>query len=143
MFVLRARSPREFDYELLWGMLGVVLLVAAWTWPLWRETFSSACPMKSLFGIPCMLCGGTRAMHALTHGNIAEAVAMNPLVAVFSMALTAYAPYALAVALWPGAKRLRLARDAGIVRSRRDVAIRVGAACLLAANWAYLILSGR
>lgn len=37
------------------------------------------CGFKVLTGLPCPLCGGTRAAHALLHGDISHAAYLNPL----------------------------------------------------------------
>jgi hypothetical protein len=36
------------------------------------------CPLRALTGLLCPLCGGLRATHALLHGRVFEAVALNP-----------------------------------------------------------------
>ncbi len=40
------------------------------------------CGFRALTGIPCPLCFGTRAAFALSQGDILDALALNPLVAV-------------------------------------------------------------
>ena len=47
-----------------------------------------SCPLRALTGLLCPLCGGLRAAHALLHGRVVEAVALNPFLFV-------------AAALWP------------------------------------------
>jgi hypothetical protein len=37
------------------------------------------CPLFALTGLYCPGCGGTRAVYDLAHGDIASAIAMNPL----------------------------------------------------------------
>jgi hypothetical protein len=37
------------------------------------------CGMRTLTGLPCPLCGGTRALLALSHGHPIEALLLNPL----------------------------------------------------------------
>jgi len=38
------------------------------------------CPVLALTGVPCPGCGGLRALHALTRGDVPAALALNPLV---------------------------------------------------------------
>ncbi len=38
------------------------------------------CPLRATTGLLCPLCGGTRAVHALTHGDGVQAMGLNPLV---------------------------------------------------------------
>lgn len=40
------------------------------------------CPVFALTGLFCPGCGSTRAMHALLHGDVSRALAMNPLMVV-------------------------------------------------------------
>lgn len=42
------------------------------------------CPIHAYTGLFCPGCGATRAMHALVHGDVLQAMAMNP---VFTLAL--------------------------------------------------------
>lgn len=39
-----------------------------------------ACGLRTLTGIPCLACGGTRCMMALSHGQLLTAIKFNPLV---------------------------------------------------------------
>ncbi|MCH9816055.1 MAG: DUF2752 domain-containing protein [Actinomycetia bacterium] len=41
-----------------------------------------ACPLLSLTGLDCPLCGGSRAIHELTRGDVAQAIDHNLLVVV-------------------------------------------------------------
>jgi hypothetical protein len=36
------------------------------------------CPLRTLTGIPCPLCGSTRGVVAAMHGHLAHAVSLNP-----------------------------------------------------------------
>jgi Protein of unknown function (DUF2752) len=46
------------------------------------------CPLRMATGLLCPFCGGTRAVHAMTHGDWGQALGLNPL-------LTLLAPVAL------------------------------------------------
>src|SRR5438132_399412 len=45
----------------------------------WNLPFMK-CAFKSATGLPCVTCGGTRALRALSRGEFAEAFWLNPLV---------------------------------------------------------------
>jgi hypothetical protein len=45
----------------------------------WQFPFMK-CAFKSATGLPCVTCGGTRALRALSRGEVAEAFWLNPLV---------------------------------------------------------------
>jgi hypothetical protein len=65
------------------------------------------CPIRAWTGLSCAGCGGTRALHALLHGDVGRAWAFNPLATVlmplgalwflWRPALPARAPAAVAV----------------------------------------------
>jgi hypothetical protein len=44
-----------------------------------RERSFSVCIFKNITGIPCPACGSTRATICLLHGNVKEALLLNPL----------------------------------------------------------------
>lgn len=44
--------------------------------------FYPPCPFRLLTGLLCPGCGGTRALHALLHGDVAAAFAFNPMLFV-------------------------------------------------------------
>lgn len=49
------------------------------------------CPLRATTGLLCPMCGGLRAVHALTHGEWASAWLLNPvLVALLPLALGAW-----------------------------------------------------
>ncbi len=43
------------------------------------HTAVTLCPVKNLTGYPCPSCGSSRAIDAFLHGNIWEAILINPL----------------------------------------------------------------
>ena len=124
-------------HEAIWAPLVVLALGAARFLPLDRLP-GLTCPFHVLTGVPCPTCGGTRALTALAHLDVAGALAMNPLVALAGIGGMVYAAHAAGVALG----RRRPWRPA--VRSRRaENLLRLAAAALLAGNWIYLIAAGR
>lgn len=48
---------------------------------------SYKCPIKSLTGFDCPGCGGQRAMHAMLHFRVREAVAYNPFLVIVTLYL--------------------------------------------------------
>ena len=65
-----------------------------------------ACPFHAVTGLYCPGCGSTRALHALVHGDVATALAMNPLL-VISLPLLAWMALDAAGLRLPGATRMR------------------------------------
>ena len=78
------------------------------------------CPFHALTGWECPACGGQRALHALLHGRLGEAVQFN-------LFLVVSVPYFLAVA-WTSLDRGRVAGA-----SAADRAAPLGGLCLLRA----------
>jgi len=68
---IEARNARGLRFVAV-GMFG-----AAAAWPLLPHT-PTVCPLRSLTGIPCPLCGMTRACVALVHGHLGTSLAFNP-----------------------------------------------------------------
>ena len=54
------------------GLVGV-----AAAWPLLPHP-PIACPLRAITGLPCPLCGMTRACVAAVHGHLAQSLAFNP-----------------------------------------------------------------
>jgi len=54
------------------------LLGAAAVWPLLPAHPPLACPLRATTGIPCPLCGMTRACVAAVHGHLGASLAFNP-----------------------------------------------------------------
>lgn len=96
----------------------------------------SMCALKFATGCPCPTCGTTRAFGRLFAGDVAGAIAMNPLAtaAVFLVALWGLAD----LVLLPWGRVLSVSLSAGSARLARW-----GAVALVLSNWIYLIAVGR
>ena len=82
----------------------VVLPVGLW----WLRQFPSAlspCLMRTVWGVPCPTCGGTRAVLAMSQGRLLDAIATNPLITISTLALLAWAVGGLAATLVPRWRR--------------------------------------
>lgn len=125
-------SAREL--ALAWGLgaLGVLAVVP------WLESLAAlvpGCGWRALTGLPCPTCGSTRAALALSDGNVAGALAHNPL-AVAGLALFVIGGVGAGLAALTRAPLPR-----GIHRpGGRTVA--VGLAVLVVLQWAYLLWRG-
>lgn len=76
---IKPGNQRLLGVSLLFGAAGLVLL----------RVFDPAtsgvfppCPVRYLTGFYCPGCGSLRAMHALLHGDLLTALAMNPLMMI-------------------------------------------------------------
>lgn len=142
MFAHREIQPREVDFELMWLWFFPALVAAAWTHSAWQGFIGYTCPLKSIAGIPCMLCGGTRAAYALSHGHFPYALEMNPLATIGMIGALGYLAYAALCVAFKPRRRIRFVGFGELTARRRRFAISLGAAILIA-NWAYLIVVGR
>ena len=70
------------------GVAATSVLVVGVVYPRYPELFP-ACPSRTLFGVWCPLCGGTRSAHALATGQLVEAVRFNAFLPVL-VVLTAW-----------------------------------------------------
>lgn len=94
------------------------------------------CFFKATTGLPCLTCGGTRALVHLARLDVVGAVAMNPLVALSLMALV---PWAIADAVLAVRGRSLVLEMGPVLRQ----VLMWSAFPALIANWAYLIAVGR
>ena len=91
------------------------------------------CGLRMTTGIPCVACGGTRSMMALSHGRFTEALTFNPLLflGVFVAGIW------LLVALF----RAFVLRETRPRKRRLPLGMIVtGVVLLFVANWVYLWL---
>lgn len=95
------------------------------------------CPLKSWTGIPCLTCGGVRALRALLAGEAAVALRLQPLLTLLAFGAMAWIVYGLAAPL------LRLPRFRVRLARREKFLLAAVAAILAAGNWVYLIVDGR
>ncbi len=126
------------DLEIVIAVVGGLAILGVAFAPL--ELLASLlgeCRFHALFGIPCGSCGLTRAVVQLGRGDIAGALALNPLFVSAGLLFGLYVP----VAWWLWLTRRR--RPRFVLGSRRarwcGVAIAV---VLFLVNWAYLIAAG-
>ena len=78
----RARLTRAAPTVLLGLGAVVAAMVLARFDPNAADSVLPPCPFLALTGWLCPGCGSTRALHALLHGDLGQALAMNPLLVV-------------------------------------------------------------
>ena len=96
----------------------------------------TVCLFKAITGLPCPTCGSTRAAGCLARGDVAGALAMNP--------LTTLALFGLLV--WAAADLVLLIRGRAVdltVSPRLGHVLRVAVVVALVVNWAFLIAAHR
>lgn len=130
--VVRAGPPSVHALGL--AITGGLLLTAAAVFPLDAPPLSLfACPFRAATGLPCLTCGCTHAFAALARLHLIEAAAASPLGALAALACVVHA-------VWTALRLCGLQyAPAGFAVTPR---VRLSAAALLAANWAFLIVHG-
>jgi hypothetical protein len=122
--------PRSVPEQLGVAGLGAAGAAAAYQLALGGQGLWLPCPLRTLTGIPCPLCGMTTAATGLASGDLGAAMAANPFVLVL-------AGFTLVMAVVMAARALgRLPGAAQWPASRRRQGYRV-AAVLVAASWAF------
>jgi len=74
--VIQSSPTRAYERELRVASGGMLAIAAAW--PLLPVHTGVACPFRALTGVPCPLCGMTRAVVAAAHGHAGASLAFNP-----------------------------------------------------------------
>jgi hypothetical protein len=100
--IAAAESPARRRLALVLLALAAAVTIVIAVFDPARSAFYPDCPLHAATGLKCAGCGTLRAMHALTRGQVAEALRQNPLV-------TALMPLVA----------LALANEARILASRR------------------------
>ena len=85
------------------GAVSVLVVAASLDFfGLTTQTITSTCPMLHLTGLPCPLCGMTRAFAALSTGRLSQAISYNFAAPVLFLAMVAWG--ALGAAQWASAR---------------------------------------
>lgn len=108
----------------------IALLIAARTYQNWPVKAPS-CSLRVFTGIPCVGCGGTRAMSALSRADVVEAMRYNPLVVLGG----------LVIVLWFLWTLLTIKRQQRVVGESKKMVKgwTVVIFLLVLLNWVYLI----
>ena len=135
---LEWKSPGSADHELVWGLLGLLVLLFGVLVPVDAilASIGYECGFRRATGVPCMFCGATRAFVAAGHLRAGQAFATNPLSAALFYGLAAFVPYALGTVVLRS-RRIRISD----VPPREKRLFLASVVLLLLANWAYLLLA--
>jgi uncharacterized protein DUF2752 len=116
----------------LWGGAALACAAAApWAPALARGL--PPCLFHALVGIPCLTCGGTRALLGLSRFDVGGAFSWNPLAAAAGLLFVLGGLVALGAALV----------GRGVEMPRPTPALRGALALAVAANWVFLVAAGR
>lgn len=128
---LKKREHGRIEFGIIYGGIALLALLAARFGPL--ASLAPSCAFKGLLGVPCPTCGSTRAVVHLSHGEIASALAMNPVITLVIVFAVLFFFYGLIALLFDF-------RRIGFVFTEREKnTVRITAVLLLLAQWGWLI----
>jgi Protein of unknown function (DUF2752) len=130
--VLKRRAPGQIEFGIIYGGIVLLALLAGRFLPV--LALAPSCVFKALAGVPCPLCASTRSIVYLSHGDVASAFFMNPLVLAGALAALVYLFYSLFTLL------LDVPRIVVDLSGKEKGRIRALAALLILSNWLYLVL---
>jgi hypothetical protein len=121
--------------HIVWGPLALLIVLAAWLMQGAVDKLPP-CVFKEVVGLPCLTCGATRSIVALSRHDIGLSFALNPLVPAFVAGLILLSLFTFLG--WVLRKRIVLSLSAKQKRGIRALAV-----LAIVANWFYLIAAGR
>jgi hypothetical protein len=131
--VLNKRAPGQIEFGIIYGGIALLVLLAGRFLPV--LALAPSCAFKTLTGVPCPTCASTRSIVYLSHGYIASAFFMNPLVLAGALAALVYLLYSLFTLLFD------VPRIVVDLSGKEKGRIRALAALLIFSNWLYLVLT--
>jgi len=131
--VLNKRAPGQIEFGIIYGGIVLLALLAGRFLPV--LALAPSCAFKALTGVPCPTCASTRSIVYLSHGDVASAFFMNPLVLAGALAALVYLFYSLFTFFFV-APRVVVALSG----KEKDL-IRASAVLLILANWLYLVIT--
>lgn len=123
--------PRRIPLWWLFGFAGAALISRAiMQW----DVAVPVCQFRNLTGVPCPLCGGTRAMRSIAELDPLAAVQLNPLVFLAGVTILLWAVFSF-TDRWLGIHALE-----AVTNRLRRLPLFPVALGLILLNWLYLIL---
>lgn len=106
---LRERRPWVAP-AVVGGLVGLGVAYTAWQDPNRGSSLFPGCPLRELTGLDCPGCGATRAVHALTRGDIGTALDHNAMITiVLPLLLVAWGLWLVHNVRLAGARRRQVA----------------------------------
>ena len=132
-FVLKKRTPGQIEFGIIYGGIVLLALLAGRFLPV--RALAPSCAFKALAGMPCPTCGSTRSIVHLSHGDVASAFFMSPLVLAGALAALVYLLYSLVTFFFD------VPRIVVSLSGKEKDRIRALAALLILVNWLYLVIT--
>ncbi|HIE28273.1 TPA: DUF2752 domain-containing protein [Candidatus Poribacteria bacterium] len=132
---LRKLTPNAIDHEMIWGGIGLLVLLTARFFP-FSLLPKFSCPFHILTGYPCPSCGMTRSFILMGHLKFLEGLKINPLGASLFIFIATFVGYAF-IAIIFRLRRIRLQ----VTEKREGIFIRIAFILVIIINWIFLIIA--
>ncbi len=131
--VLNKRAPGQIEFGIIYGGIVLLALLAGRFLPV--LALVPSCAFKALTGVPCPTCAATRSIVYLSHGDVASAFFMNPLVLAGALVALVYLLYSLFTFFFV------VPKISVALSGKETDRIRALVVLLIFANWLYLVIS--
>lgn len=119
------------NIHIIWGPMALLIIVAAGFFKDFIDLLPP-CIFHRVTGVPCLTCGATRSIVALSQLDFAASFIHNPLTTIFAIALVIFSSISLFGYIFKKSLVLKFSgREKGVLR--------IGAVALIALNWLFLI----
>ena len=126
--IIKAKHP--LSIHIVWMLLIIAALAV------YRFMPPTVCMFHSVTGVPCLSCGASRAVEAFFGGDFIGMFYYNPLIVLFCGALFFFSLFKLVEYIFKFELKIRVSEKYSLIA--RTLVI-----TLIAANWLFLIVTGR
>jgi hypothetical protein len=119
--------------HIVWGLIAILAIIGARIFS-WLLPFAPPCIFRTITGIPCLTCGGSHCIVALSQLNPLASFLYNPLIMLSLVAMMLFS-------LGHGFAFIFRRRLAFTISNGEKRTLRLAIILLIAVNWAYLIIS--
>ncbi len=135
MRVYHRTDPAVSSIHIIWGPIALLFIITA---GIFKDFIGllPQCIFHRLTGIPCLTCGGTRSLVALSQFDIASSFLLNPMLLLLAVGVVAFSLVSLYSLI--SKKGIAVKLNQGQKR-----ALRIGIIGLFITNWVYLVAAGK
>ena len=117
--------------HMIWGPMALLFIIVAGFFKDFLGLLPE-CMFHKLTGIPCLTCGGTRSLVALSQFDFVSSFILNPLTPIFVIALVVFSSIMLFGYIFKKSLVLKFSEG-------EKKLLRIGAIALIVFNWLFLI----
>lgn len=117
--------------HIIWGPMALLFIIVAGFFKDFLGVLPE-CVFHRVTGVPCLTCGATRSIVALSQFDLISSLALNPLTPIFAIALVVFSSISLSGYIFKKSLVLKFSE-------REKKLLRIGAVALIVVNWLFLI----